>query len=749
MPIFRTPYFSPLNVSGCVLWFDAEDTKTMTFSGNTVTSWRSKGSSAVSTNVVSGGFTNPTYTSYNSLPALGFNGTSTYVQTGNVSVPGTGMTWITCSVNLTPVTASTPVDSSVVLATEAPSERAIRYILTGGNTYYTINSNLTNTATVLRGNINENANGIRGFMDTAAYFTGFTNGTQTVSNTTAVNYIATNNQPFLMGKWASGFLNGYIYESLVYNRVLTLAEYQQVEGYLAQKWGFTGSLPAGHPGLGRTLSKIIKVSRLPYYRFFNPQTISSLALWLDAADSSTVTGTSPITAWTDKSSAGRTVTITSGPTYGTTIRNGLKTMYFNNNVISSSIASAVGTGDFTLIAVWYQSSAGTNTVLSLGTVASSSQSLGYSGDKYNFYQFGSLESAYTTGPGWVVQVGTRISSIKRVYITGTIGSVPASDSFNVTDTTVTIGKGDNFPITGEIAEIMVYTGTMSDTDRQLLEGYLAQKWGLTGSLVAGHPSLTLPVGAPATGVGKQTISYLPRPPSFSPLSISGLQVWLDANDTGTITQDATSNISQWSDKSSNGLNAVTNSFVGWAEPTYVGTGAIKYVSLEPGQALYIPNFPYTTSWSVFSCMCNVSLGGRWYISPYSDLEIVLMGMGHGGNKIFPDRLGGGNDVEGGHIEYTSAENTDGTGAYTYYRDGSLIDSNNATYNTPSATVRMGIGANGASGFDIDGIYYPFEILMYNQYLGDTDRQKIEGYLAWKWGLQASLPIGHPYKSAAP
>ena len=309
-------------------------------------------------------------------------------------------------------------------------------------------------------------------------------------------------------------LNGVIYEILFFNRLLGTAERRQIEGYLAQKWSLTGSLPAGHPGLGTTINNIIQLSRLPYYKVFYPQTISSLSLWLDAADSTTVTGTSPITAWTDKSSAGRTVTITSGPTYGTTTRNSLKTMSFNNNVISSSIASAVGTGDFTLIAVWYQSSAGTNTVLSLGTVASSSQSLGYSGNKYNFYQYGSLESAYTTGPGWVVQVGTRISSIKRLYITGTIGSVPASDSFNVTDTTVTIGKGDNFAITGEIAEIMVYTGTMSDTNRQLLEGYLAQKWGLTGSLVAGHPSLTVPVGAPATGVGKQTISYLPRPILF-------------------------------------------------------------------------------------------------------------------------------------------------------------------------------------------------------------------------------------------
>jgi hypothetical protein len=250
------------------------------------------------------------------------------------------------------------------------------------------------------------------------------------------------------------------------------------------------------------LTTIVPFKNIPYSSFFNPLSVPGCALWLDAADSSTVTGTSPITGWADKA-AGRTVTITSGPTYGSTTRNGLKTMSFNNNVISSSIASAVGLSDFTLIAVWYQSSAGTNTVLSLGTVASSSQSLGYSGNKYNFYQYGSLESAYTTTPTWVVQVGTRISSVKRVYIMGTVGSVPSSDSFNVTNTTVTIGKGDNFAIAGEIAEIMVYTGTMSDTNRQLLESYLSQKWGLQQQLPVGHSYYTTPAGLPTNVLVQQ------------------------------------------------------------------------------------------------------------------------------------------------------------------------------------------------------------------------------------------------------
>ena len=31
----------------------------------------------------------------------------------------------------------------------------------------------------------------------------------------------------------------------------------------------------------------------------------------------------------------------------------------------------------------------------------------------------------------------------------------------------------------------------------------------------------------------------------------------------------------------------------------------------------------------------------------------------------------------------------------------------------------------------------------------TNFQKAEGYLAHKWGLEGSLPVGHPYKSVAP
>ena len=41
-------------------------------------------------------------------------------------------------------------------------------------------------------------------------------------------------------------------------------------------------------------------------------------------------------------------------------------------------------------------------------------------------------------------------------------------------------------------------------------------------------------------------------------------------------------------------------------------------------------------------------------------------------------------------------------------------------------------------------------IIYNTLLADADRQKVEGYLAWKWcGGGSILPNGHPYQTMSP
>jgi hypothetical protein len=42
-----------------------------------------------------------------------------------------------------------------------------------------------------------------------------------------------------------------------------------------------------------------------------------------------------------------------------------------------------------------------------------------------------------------------------------------------------------------------------------------------------------------------------------------------------------------------------------------------------------------------------------------------------------------------------------------------------------------------------------EVLILNTHPTATNRQRIEGYLAHKWGLTANLPSDHPYKTVGP
>jgi hypothetical protein len=66
-------------------------------------------------------------------------------------------------------------------------------------------------------------------------------------------------------------------------------------------------------------------------------------------------------------------------------------------------------------------------------------------------------------------------------------------------------------------------------------------------------------------------------------------------------------------------------------------------------------------------------------------------------------------------------------------------------------------SSGASTYNQIGIregnYEPFdgligEIIIINS-VENTVRQKVEGYLAHKWGIESELPSDHPYKNSAP
>jgi hypothetical protein len=70
-------------------------------------------------------------------------------------------------------------------------------------------------------------------------------------------------------------------------------------------------------------------------------------------------------------------------------------------------------------------------------------------------------------------------------------------------------------------------------------------------------------------------------------------------------------------------------------------------------------------------------------------------------------------------------------------------SNTVGWNTSSVYL----GGSTIGGGNLDG--WVAEIYFTNARQTTADRQKNEGYLAWKWGLQGNLDPSHPYKSAPP
>ena len=229
-------------------------------------------------------------------------------------------------------------------------------------------------------------------------------------------------------------------------------------------------------------------------------------------------------------------------------------------------------------------------------------------------------------------------------------------------------------------------------------------------------------------------------------------LWLDAADASTITESG-GKVSQWDDKSGNdnhgkqsasGRQPVTNS------RTLNGLNAIDFDGDVLVSAVNINRsvLPDLSVYAVFAR--DVSLNAGFF------------GQDNGGW----DRLVSMQNSPSGHWQVSRSGALENTGitadndphvmSLTWDVSASngssfSIDGGSAhvfTEGTGDGTNRTAIGAfytNGSNPFN--GILA--ELIIIPSITSDTNRQKLEGYLAHKWGLKANLPQDHPYKATAP
>lgn len=275
-----------------------------------------------------------------------------------------------------------------------------------------------------------------------------------------------------------------------------------------------------------------------------------------------------------------------------------------------------------------------------------------------------------------------------------------------------------------------------------------------------YKSIRLPVNALLSN------KFIPPPIPFSPLQLSGLNFWLDAADSSTITSVGGA-VSQWDDKSVNKYN-VTQS-----DNTFKPTYSTNIMTFSSNKNFNIPNAAInnTTNYDIF-LVFNPKVSSNWifakqYDGNYSSPALstnIFVGYTTGTTNYVYFRSAT-NPYESTNINSNAAISTgdsDSTQILGVHNNSSniLFNSNGTTLNTTTALgiadsttiTNFKLGAwyangsytnSGVTNFDLS------EMLFFNSNLSVSDRQKMEGYLAWKWSLQSKLPSDHPYKNAKP
>ena len=506
---------------------------------------------------------------------------------------------------------------------------------------------------------------------------------------------------------------------------------------------------------------------------FKPTQIPGCRLWLDAADFSTFTFSSGtnVSAWRDKAVANNATANTAIVYNANGLGTGFPALTFTSSQWLDGSISITGT-TMTVFSIFSMNSASPFAARVIALAASGVNdydNTGYVGilrqssTNIGPYRNGTYTQAVT--PYSTRLMNTTYFDGTNQYTTtngGTLSSNASTGSFTVSAYRIAnnTNSGDTAAaaLNGFIGEILVYNRSLTLAQRQQVEGYLAWKWGLVVNLPADHPYKTTPVisSFPFPSVISPSILTVAIPNAatnravFTPRQISGCQLWLDAADSSTIGLSG-SNITRWADKSGNGRNAsnVTGTPVLSNNNTIAKQGIyFNGTSYITGSYAYSSN---TLSWFVVGTIeSDGEAFGRMLSfgdpSQYDFDSILRM------NALSRENLT--NEVVTYRNTYISRNLLISYSTPFFY--SSVID---GTSNTPFLNGTQGTGAatSGNFGFSTYGLSasvgispqrnkgFLFEVVVYSTALTTAQRQQVEGYLAWKWGLISSLPNGHPYK----
>ena len=773
------PFFAPTQISGCQLWLDAADTNSLVSSGSNVSLWRDKSGS--NNNATQNNLANqPTRgTQLNGLNVLNFTGSQPFF-----SLP---------TLTYTNITVFTIFRNTTLRAYCSPLFLGPFFFFftdgAGGNVYGTGRLGVNGEGVVTQAAAGiTTQNYLLYSLNLTVAATDIVNFYINGSNLANFNGAASGGRSYYQvgSTDAVGATTGFTAEIIVYNGVLNNIQRQQVEGYLAWKWGLQANLPLTHPYKNSPIPPLLNPPRTLPLALQNttvvgwsPRLIPGLTVWLDAADTSTLslTGTT-VNSWTSKASSLIANSVGGGAIVYSNFNN-FPGLYFNGTNTRMNTTTIPSYGS--LGTTWLTASINLTPVVENSTPVDASVVFatlsGTAPEKSIRYNFPPQFIIYTFNNGQIR--GGRSNNDNGIR--GFIDSGPSMYAFvNGVDITLTqlsatyqeginqsfqLGQWNTGWLLGYIQEVLVYNTALSIPQYQLAEGYLAWKWGFQGSLASNHPYRRFPPISPTNAFPPRSIATATV---WQPTQIPTCAVWLDSYRVDGVRMPTNNTtVSTWVNLVSGGSN-FTQATVS-RQPTFVANSinssqpSLFFNSSNTAASIQFlfagPNVQTTRDISFFYVAQYINVGGdQTQVDQRKDINAVPLRTIKASQNQIRDPAGNLYTLNftSTPLVPTIRSYRDTLNTINGYYNGTLVTNSSGTYNQQVADnygILIGCHFDAMNNNTIASLtfskYYMAEYIMYNRYLTLSEQQQVEGYLAWKWGLQGSLPTNHPWKRWPP
>ena len=230
-------------------------------------------------------------------------------------------------------------------------------------------------------------------------------------------------------------------------------------------------------------------------------------------------------------------------------------------------------------------------------------------------------------------------------------------------------------------------------------------------------------------------------------------MWFDSSDASTITHSS-GFVSQWDDKSGNARNATQVSASSQPTTGLRTLNRLNAITFDGSNDYMVTGGSAALDRTIISVAQYDSTSGLRIIAGSRDStnERSYFGQENGRNRVAAgNRFAGGEFLESNPIIQVFTHGSD-------LKKNSWMNGNkDTTYDNVSFSGPIGsvqpyyLGTLNSAGYayskKLRGLIC--ELNFIDSVISESDRQKFEGYLAWKWGLVADLDTSHPYKFSPP